>query len=121
MISVYYDLLLIRVYYHIIRIITFSDDNSVSSTLSVGDPNNNYYSEIKVHVRDFYNGFVVVTLPVTVIHNMIVSKFFVTLITPLSGGTQLIVQNVFVVRRYQSFLSTFDVSNKSYLRHDTCQ
>lgn len=54
---------------HIIRIITFSDDNSVSSTLSVGDPNNNYYSEIKVHVRDFYNGYVVVTLPVTVIHN----------------------------------------------------
>jgi hypothetical protein len=43
------------------------DDSTQRTTLSVGDPTNNYHSKIRIHVKDFYNGYTVVTIPITVI------------------------------------------------------
>ena len=43
------------------------DDSTLRTTLSVGDPTNNYHSKIRIHVKDFYNGYTVVTIPITVI------------------------------------------------------
>ncbi|XP_076073747.1 uncharacterized protein LOC143045258 [Mytilus galloprovincialis] len=41
-------------------------DSSIVSTLAVGDPGNNFHSMIRVHIRDFYNGYAQVEFPVTV-------------------------------------------------------